>query len=180
MITDFTNIEYLKSGNERQKKAYQELKKLKIFEKLKTYDPILTGTIPIEIDLPESDLDIICECKDHLEFSKHLTELFANKKDFKLKSNCYYNMESTIAKFKSRDFKIEIFGQNVPTRKQHAYRHMLIEYDILNQKGSHFKTNIKKLKSEGLNTEAAFAKLLSISGNPYEALLNIKITGESI
>jgi hypothetical protein len=72
LIENFRNIEYLKFGNERQKLAYSEIRKLHIFEKLKKYNPILTGTIPIEIDLPESDLDMICECKKHLEFSAFL------------------------------------------------------------------------------------------------------------
>jgi len=52
------------------------LHKLEIFDYLKNYTPILTGTIPIEIDLPDSDLDIICECKDHISFAKDLTDNF--------------------------------------------------------------------------------------------------------
>lgn len=62
---DLKSIEYLKTGNTRQKKAYTLLKELKIIEYLESYDPVITGTIPIGIDLPESDLDIICECKKH-------------------------------------------------------------------------------------------------------------------
>jgi len=52
------------------------LHKLEIFDYLKNYTPILTGTISIEIDLPDSDLDIICECKDHISFAKDLTDNF--------------------------------------------------------------------------------------------------------
>ena len=81
MILDFKNIEYLKFGNVKQRDAYTELKRLKIFENLKNYHPILAGSIPIEIDLPESDLDIICECNNHQDFSEVLTKLFETKKD---------------------------------------------------------------------------------------------------
>lgn len=175
MTIDFTNIEYLKSGNERQKQAHKELKELKVFEILEIYTPILTGTIPIEIDLSESDLDIICQCKNHSEFSKLLTEIFAQKKGFILESSCNNGIESTLARFKTDSFEVEIFGQDIPTKKQNAYRHMLVEYNILNKKGIEFKSNIKKLKQEGFKTEPAFAKLLGIQGNPYEELLIFKI-----
>jgi hypothetical protein len=60
-MIDFTTIDYLKEGNDRQKKAYEVLLKYKIFEKLSNYSPLLAGTVPIEIDIEGSDLDIICE-----------------------------------------------------------------------------------------------------------------------
>lgn len=173
-MTDFTNIKYLKLGNDRQRKAYKELKELRIFENLKKYNPILTGTIPIDIDLPESDLDIICECENHTEFSTRLSKLFADKTDFEINSNDWNGIESTTVKFRTDNFEIEIFGQNIPTEKQNAYRHMIIENKILNSKGLEFKSKIRKLKSEGLKTEPAFAQLLGLSGNPYKDLLKIK------
>jgi len=174
-MINFKNIEYLKFGNIRQKEAYFELKELKIFENLKKYKPILTGTIPLEIDLPESDLDIICQCTNHDEFSKLLSELFEDYNEFKIKSKKYNGVKSTIVKFKTDKFKIEVFGQSIPTNHQNAYKHMVIEYKILNEKGAEFKTEIINLKMNGLNTEASFAKLLGLEGNPYEELLKFEI-----
>ncbi|MPT30493.1 MAG: DUF4269 domain-containing protein, partial [Chryseobacterium sp.] len=49
-MIDFTTVNYLKEGNERQKRAYEVLVKHKIFEELSDYSPLLAGTIPIEID----------------------------------------------------------------------------------------------------------------------------------
>ncbi|MDH5367934.1 MAG: DUF4269 domain-containing protein [Cyclobacteriaceae bacterium] len=174
-MIDFTNIEYLKSGNVRQQKAYIQLEKLRIFEKLKNYNPILTGTIPIGIDLPNSDLDIICECYEHVKFYELVSESFANEKNFEISSKNWNGVKSTIAKFQSDRFEIEIFGQPIPTEQQNAYKHMILEYKILTKMGSTFKAQIKKLKKEGLKTEPAFAKLLGLSGNPYEELLLIEI-----
>jgi len=171
-VPDFTNIEYLKLGNKRQQDAYRELRELKIFENLRNYNPILTGTIPIDIDIPESDLDIICECKNHTNFSIFLTELFDNKDDFSINSKKFNGIKSTIANFSGQNFRIEIFGQDIPTKKQYAYRHMLVEHHILLKKGIDFKSDIRKLKQKGLKTEVAFAKLLGLSGNPYKELLN--------
>ena len=171
---NFRTIEYLKSGNERQKLAFSEIKKHKVLEKLKKYNPILTGTIPIEIDVPESDLDIICECQNHSEFKAYLLDQFSQKKDFKVYSILQNDIESTIAEFKTENFLFEIFGQNIPTERQDAYRHMIIERNILEEKGFEFKQKVKDLKSSGIKTEPAFAKLLGLEGNPYIELLKLE------
>ncbi|PTT32500.1 DUF4269 domain-containing protein, partial [Chryseobacterium sp. HMWF028] len=55
-MLDFTKIDYLKDGNERQGRAYEVLTKYNVFEKLSNYSPVLAGTIPIEIDIEGSDL----------------------------------------------------------------------------------------------------------------------------
>ena len=151
---------------------YIDYTQRKVFEKLARYSPILTGTIPIGLDLPDSDLDIICQCDDHLEFTRLLTELFSSQDDFRIETTPGNGSAVTLATFKVEGFDIEIFGQDIPTRKQKAYRHMLIEQEILREKGSEFRTEILKLKQEGLKTEPAFAKLLGIKGDPYEELLN--------
>ncbi|MGS0523868.1 DUF4269 domain-containing protein [Zobellia nedashkovskayae] len=173
MIEDFKNIAYLKSGNERQKLAYAEIKAIEILEKLKEYTPILTGTIPIGIDLPESDLDIICYCKDHSSFSAFLQQEFSHKQGFKVYATTQNHTICTIAEFKSGSFLFEIFGQNIPTERQNAYRHMIIENRILLEKGAKFKEEIIALKSRGIKTEPAFAKLLGLNGNPYVELLKL-------
>ncbi|WP_298320351.1 DUF4269 domain-containing protein [uncultured Aquimarina sp.] len=175
MIKDFTNIEYLKTGNKRQQQAYIQLSELEIFDKLNTYNPILTGTIPIEIDTPKSDLDIICHCPNHQEFQTTLTKLYADQNDFEIRTGFWNGLTSVIAKFQSERYVIEIFGQNQPTQKQYAYRHMIKEYKILQAKGIRFKEDILKLKKQGLKTEPAFAKLLGLTGDPYEELLKFKI-----
>lgn len=172
-MTNFKNIDYLKSGNKRQKEAFHLLKALKIFEKLKKYNPLLVGTIPIEIDIPESDLDIICQFEDQNEFSQRLVEIYGKNESFTLASKFFNGTQSIIAKFDAENFKIEIFGQNIPTEKQNAYKHMLIEHKILKEKGTEFKASIINLKQKGLKTEAAFSKLLGLEGDPYLALLNI-------
>lgn len=173
-MIDFTSIAYLASGNQRQQLACQELKRLQVIEKLTTYQPILVGTIPIDIDIPESDLDIICECKDLNRFQNKLIKLFSEKKAFKTKQTQINTIPSVVCTFKTPHFEIEIFGQDIPVKKQNAYRHMLIEHRLLTEKGTDFKKAIIQLKKEGYKTEPAFAKLLRLSGNPYDALLELE------
>lgn len=170
---NFKNIEYLKLGNTRQKEVYAEIKRLHIFETLSSYHPILTGTIPIGIDLPESDLDIICYCENHSEFSKLLTENYGDQTGFNLYSRTINGVKSTIARFTTSSFEFEIFGQNIPTEEQNAYRHMLVENLILLEKGPEFRSKIIRLKLAGTKTEPAFAELLGLTGDPYQELLTL-------
>lgn len=73
----------MKTGNERQQLAYQTLIVHRVLEKLAEYSPILTGTIPINIDIENSDLDIICYWEDKREFIMTLTAYSNRKVNFK-------------------------------------------------------------------------------------------------
>lgn len=173
-MIDFTKIDYLKDGNERQKRAFEVLTKYKVFEKLSNFSPILAGTIPIEIDIDGSDLDIICEVDlrfeedflDGIMFSKLIP--FENMATVE---NIILNDEKCIViNFMLEEFPIEIFAQNKPTTQQNAYLHMIAEYKILQEKGEDFKQKIIELKKKGIKTEPAFGVLLNLE-NPYEDLL---------
>ena len=61
-MNDWLNIDYLKRGNQRQQECFLVLTSLNVLGVLKKYSPILVGTIPIEIDVEDSDIDIICSC----------------------------------------------------------------------------------------------------------------------
>lgn len=171
-MVDFQDISYLKNGNERQKSAYQTLIKYQIFEKLSAFNPLLAGTIPIDIDIPESDLDIICHWQNVTDFIALLEKSFATEQNFNLREETINGEQTVVANFRIDDFEVEIFGQNIPSKEQNAFKHMLIEYQILQAKGDGFKQKIIELKRQGLKTEPAFAQLLALAGNPYEALLN--------
>lgn len=173
---NFRNIKYLKEGNERQRLAYQTLTNHQILDKLIVYNPILTGTIPINIDIASSDLDIICNWENKREFIDILTELFNSEKEFEIREGKIGDEETVVCNFKINDFAIEIFGQKIPTEKQNAYRHMLIEHQILKENGEDFRLRVIELKRNGYKTEPAFATLLGLIGDPYLALLKYNIS----
>ena len=175
-MINFTNILYLKRGNSRQQHAYNLLSEYCIFEKLANYQPLLAGTIPINIDLPTSDLDIICYWKNKEQFKTLLQKEFKQHPKFVLKETLNRNHETIIARFQLEYFPIEIFGQNRPSATQEAFRHMLIEHALLEKYGEGFRKQIIQLKNQGYKTEPAFAQLLGITGNPYDELL--KLYGE--
>lgn len=174
-MIDFKNIAYLKDGTERQVEAFEVLQALGVFQSLDKYQPVLTGTIPIAIDIADSDLDIICYAKDISGFEQDLYSLFSDKMDFNCAIREVNTVPSVIAKFRYKGFEIEVFGQDIPVLEQNAYRHMLIEHRILMEKGEAFRKNIIELKEGGMKTEPAFAKLLGLKGDPYETLLSLDI-----
>lgn len=173
-MIDFTKIDYLKEGNKRQKRAFEVLTRYKVFEKLSSYSPVLAGTVPIEIDIEGSDLDIICEVDlrfeedflDDIMFSK----LIPVETEIKVENIVVNGIPSIVLNFMLEEFPIEIFGQNKPVTQQNAYRHMIAEYRILQEKGEEFKQKIIELKKQGVKTEPAFGMLMNLE-NPYEDLL---------
>lgn len=174
-MTHFSNIEYLKNGNQKQRNAFKVLTQHKILSNLAEFDPILVGTIPINIDIENSDLDIICYWKNKASFIEKIIFFFEKEAEFNIREVFINDRDSVVASFKIEDFEIEVFGQNIPTKDQNGYRHMLIENEILESKGNDFRSEIIKLKQNGYKTEPAFAFLLGLKGDPYTELLEYKI-----
>ncbi len=168
---DFRDISYLSRGNLKQQAVYNLLKENAILETLSEYNPIVCGTIPIEIDIDNSDIDIIC-CYSTIEgFIETLKTSFLTHKGFRYAITTANKITSVVANFEIGGFEIEIFGQTTPSHLQNAYKHMAIEYQILKERDEKFRQEIIKLKKMGFKTEPAFGKMLNIQGNAYEELL---------
>jgi len=171
MTINFETIDYLKEGNKKQRRAYQTLASHSVFEILHAFNPLLIGTIPLNIDTEKSDLDIICCWKSKNLFIETLIENFAHRDQFLLTEKKIGNRETILSTFHLGEFKIEIFGQNRPTKHQEGYLHMVIEYNVLQGKDDGFRQKIIDLKKEGFSTEEAFAKQLNLTGDSYVELL---------
>lgn len=172
---DFLSFEYLKNGNPIQKEAFNYIWELKIPDILQAYSPTLAGTIPINISTGKSDLDILCCVGNHKDFQKVVTKNYGHLNSFEIKFTTKRNEPTSIARFKHKKFPIEIFAQNIKIEEQFAFLHMVKEYKLLNKYGKGFAQKIIELKKQGIKTEPAFAKLLNLNGDPYEALLKLKI-----
>ncbi|MFD1737477.1 DUF4269 domain-containing protein [Bacillus salitolerans] len=166
----FLTIEYLKSGTTKQRDAYEAIIDLAIMEDLSSYTPILCGTIPIDIGLSHSDLDIIMEVHDFKSYEKQIRTLYESMKGFRLKQCMIRDNKVIKTNFSYRSFEFELFGQEIPVIQQNAYLHMIIEHELL-QRFPHLREEVIQLKLEGDKTEPAFCKLLGLKGDPYMALL---------
>lgn len=175
MQNQFKNINYLKHGNKRQKLAFKVLKKLQLIDILSKYNPILVGTIPIDIDISNSDLDIICEVYEYDIFEKIIKNYYGKYDDFSINRQIFEGFEASFSSFRSNKFCIEIFGQPKPVFKQNGYRHMIIEKKLLDLSGKEIKDEIRKLKREGMKTEPAFAKYFGLKGDPFEEMLKLSL-----
>ena len=171
MAINLETLDYLNDGNEKQRRAHQLLTSHSVFEILRGFDPLLIGTIPLNIDIEKSDLDIICCWKSKNLFIETIIENFSHHRGFLLTEKKITSHDTIIATFQIDQFEIEIFGQNMPTKQQEGYRHMMIEHKILSSNDETFRQKIIYLKKQGLTTEQAFAKQLDLAGDPYQELL---------
>jgi hypothetical protein len=167
---DWFKIDYLLEGNQVQKAAYHALQRLGIFEDLAAYSPVLVGTIPIDVNIAGSDLDILLCAPDLPELAERLAKLYP------IKAAHYGEQEGKryyLAKLNAEGFEIEFFAQDITTHLQNGYRHMLIEARLLELAGDEAREVIRKLKRSGLKTEPAFAQYFKLAGNPYEVLIGL-------
>ncbi len=170
MLPNWHDITYLERGTERQQRACEALRTIGVLDDLRDHGPVLVGTIPIGIDLPESDLDIICHARDAAAFSDCLERLNKNRSDFRLRRTMHEGLASVVADFAAEGFRIQIFGQDRPVTEQRAYRHMVVEARLLAIGGDTARRIIGQLRGGGIKTEPAFARCFRLSGNPYARL----------
>lgn len=114
-MIDFSSID-LKNGNQKQIRAFEILTQNKILLNLVEFDPILVGTIPINIDIENSDLDIICYWKNKIDFIEKLHSFFARENDFTIREAIINESESVIVNFKIDDFEIEVLDKTFPPK----------------------------------------------------------------
>jgi hypothetical protein len=81
---DWRDISYLQGGTERQRGVYANLLESRVLEILRDYDPVLVSTVCVDVDIPSSDLDVICEARDLEAFSTFLSSKFGTFQGFSL------------------------------------------------------------------------------------------------
>jgi hypothetical protein len=171
--------EQMKTGSPKQQAAYEAIQSLNVMNELHHFHPLVCGTIPIGIDIPTSDLDIIMEVEDFQLFEKEVHRLYSGNEDFGMKRKVIRGIQVVKANFTYSDFEFELFGQAQPVYNQNAYLHMVIEHSILKSRPE-MKQEVILLKMGGCKTEEAFCKLLGIVGNPFEELIRFGIEEEII
>ena len=167
-MINYKNIGYLKEGNKIQRRSYKILQDLEIMEYLKDYTPILTGTIPIEIEIDGSDLDIVCNIRNFNEFEKKVSDRYGELDGYKVRKI----EDSIVINFYCEKMEIELYGNGKPSDMQNAYLHMLVEAKLLETGGKSFRKEIIELKKSGIKTEPAFCKVLKVEGDSYEKMLD--------
>jgi hypothetical protein len=159
-----------------QHRAHETLRSLGLPEALQAYHPVLAGTVPLGVDIPGSDLDIICQADDLPTFADHLKQLYGDRPGFTVRLTEKQGLPTCICNFNTEQFPLEIFAQPRPAAQQNAVRHMLAEARLLalvGSEASQAREAIRRLKLAGLKTEPAFARHFGLDGDPYETLLHL-------
>jgi hypothetical protein len=170
---DWRDLTYLRQGTATQQAAYRVLVALGVLERLRDFDAVLTGSLPLAVDIPGSDLDIVCHAEDLDVFARHVQDTFGHFPTFTIRRKTLHNIPSVIGRFASRDFPVEIVGQPLPVAAQRAFRHLVVEARLLRYGGEVVREQIRQYKLCGLKTEPAFAAVFALKGDPYHTLLQL-------
>lgn len=158
---------------EKNTKVYSAIMDLKILKTLQTYRPLIAGTFPLGISVDGSDVDVILKADQLDSTEKLIRSSFGQCEDFDCCQTQVKGLSSFVAKFKYSGVKFELFCQSKESVEQTAYRHFQLEERLLRLGGSKFVENLLQRRQLGEKTEAAFASLLGLPGDPFDALLGL-------
>ena len=165
------SIDYLLRGSRAQRRAHAVLKRYRVLAALRDFDPLLAGTVPLDVQIESSDLDILCRVRAPDRFLSCFERHFSRADGFRLREVRIDGLVTYIANFTLGGWPLEIFGQNRAPRRQTAYRHLRVERRLLRAHGAWLRRRVVHLKRRGLKTEPAFARALRLKGDPYKMLL---------
>ncbi len=148
---------------------------LDVLADLGEFDATVVSTLQLGFDAPESDIDIVCCYENQGEFAEQLTTQFQAQESFELKQRS----EFCLCNFYFGGFQFEIYGARPPVYEQNAYRHFQIMERLRVLGGDGFARQVRVLRNEGLNPEAAICTLLRIGGEPYSAILALEHTTDA-
>ena len=156
------------------KPCYEKvIEELGILTRLAEFAPIAIGTPPLGLATKDSDIDIACTSPDFERFISVVRSAFDRMEAFTIRQVDHLTAPAVVASFTAMGWEIELFCQKLATDCQWGVRHYRIETRLL-RLGPHLREAVMRLKRAGLKTEPAFAKVLSLPGDPYVALLELE------
>lgn len=167
-IKKFYSLDYLSTGTMKQRAAYKLIRKYRLWKILHPFSPLLAGTIPLDIDIETSDLDILCCSQD---FAAITYEVFSHLTSAQIQ--VIHSQDRLVIRFELGAFPIEIYTEKQASEMQNGFVHMLVEARLLHLGGEALKQEIRTLKQEGYNTEHAFTHALNLKGDPFKVLYDL-------
>ncbi len=170
-LPDAFAVAYLESGNDRQQALFAALSASGVLVKLVDYQPALVSTIGLGIDLPNSDVDIVCSAASPREF-----QLFAHREwygahDYR---SLLLSSGEVVVQFSVAGFLFELYCSSLPTAEQAGVRHFQQVARVLAMGGDLVRELVMKHRWQGAKTEVAVASALGLEGDPYEAVLALE------
>lgn len=175
---DFRDWSFLAGGSADQRRAFAVLSRHRPLDRLAPHDTGLAGTFPLDIAIPGSDLDILVQADDPFAAAPLLDAAFGRESGYARRQVRVADGPALVAGFTLDDLPVEIFVQSLPVVRQMGWRHMLVEARLLALAPS-LRPAIRALKRTGVKTEPAFARLLALPGDPYQAVLDLEPLADS-
>lgn len=181
------NIKYLTNPDPQislqycseKKRVLHILDSYKIWSRLNLFTPYISGTFPINIQTKTSDLDVLCYYKEPKEFEEEIKKQFSDISGLSLEKGSTRGQACITCRLHLDGLPIEIFAQDRSVPEQDAFRHMIIEAQLLNLGGNIIREKIMSLKANGIKTEPAFAQVFGLKNDPYVALLKLEKQSEA-
>lgn len=139
---------------------------------LAAFDPHVVGTPPLGLDLPASDIDIVC-CADDLSFTTLMWDGFRHEQCFGLRQ-WRFGERAVVASFTAHGWPFEVFASPRPVAQQAGWRHFRVETRLLDLGGAALRRRVMARRLAGAKTEPAFAQVLGLAGDAYTALLDLE------
>lgn len=149
-----------------------------VSEALRPFSPVLAGTFPLGLDVGSSDADVLCSYAPST-FWPVARAAFSRRPGFSLHPTFQHGRAGAICRLRAGGLAIEIFAQAGPVTGQRGYRHLAVEHRLLSLGGVALRGAVMELRRTGLKAEPAFAMLLALPGDPYEAMLNLSFVPDA-
>ncbi|GKQ52301.1 DUF4269 domain-containing protein [Bradyrhizobium sp. Ce-3] len=143
-----------------------------VLERLKPFDPRIVGTLPLDLAVPGSDIDIVCHAPDPNAFAEIIWTHYQSADDFVI-YRWTAGPRPVVARFVWDGWPFELFGDQHPVEQQRGWVHFEVERRLLALDDGGLRRAVGRLRAEGLKTEPAFAAALGIAGDPYRGLLDL-------
>ncbi|WP_136616873.1 MULTISPECIES: DUF4269 domain-containing protein [Mesorhizobium] len=141
----------------------------RVVEHLADFDWRIVGTPPLGIDVPNSDIDIICHTLNYEQFADVVWGSFGYHLDFSLRQ-WSSGERCVVCDFFFDGWKFQIFGDRRCIVDQAAWRHFVVEQRLLALGGETLRQRVFAERLQGFKTEPAFAKVLGLDGNPFSEM----------
>jgi hypothetical protein len=162
------------------RRSYEDaLAECGVLEVLAPFDPRVAGTPPLGLDLPGSDIDVLCFAPDPCTFTNIVWRAFCDAPAF-IAKQWVDPPRAVVVSFEAAGWQIQLYGEATPVERQRGWRHFVVERRVLTFGGRDFREAVLALRQRGIKTEPAFAAVLGLRSDPYVALLDLGEQGDQL
>lgn len=175
-LPDAFSTGYLEGGTDRQRALFAALGTSQVLTTLEPYRPALVSTIALGIDLPNSDVDVVCSAASPVEFLE-----FAHRQWYAMSAyrSLLLTTGEAIVQLSVSGFLFELYCSAIPTPEQSGVRHFQQVARVLSIGGEPVREAIMQHRWQGLKTEEAVARVLKLEGDHYQAVLGLETWSET-